>query len=214
MVLFSNSNHSEHYAHSTYTDNVLGDLLGIDGQSDDTLVIDPLVPPTWPYFLVENLLYHGHNVTVLYDSNGTKYNVGKGMRVYINGAESKTSSVLQKLTVQMPPGLIIHERTKIRNENYAANLKGSGYPMVDASYTSPYSSPWQATDGRIVYDYDYIPLNRWSNFGSTNAFDWFSIDFVPGRKRTIDQVRLYVYSDVATNEGEVGNIPVSIYNLT
>ncbi|MFE7171266.1 glycosyl hydrolase family 65 protein [Streptomyces sp. NPDC057616] len=34
-------------------------------QPDDTVAIAPLVPPEWDYFAVENLAYHGHNLSVL-----------------------------------------------------------------------------------------------------------------------------------------------------
>ncbi|MFI6567216.1 glycosyl hydrolase family 65 protein [Streptomyces sp. NPDC050534] len=45
-------------------------MLGIRSQPDDTVAIAPLVPPEWDYFAVENLAYHGHNLSVLWDRGG------------------------------------------------------------------------------------------------------------------------------------------------
>ncbi|KAF2088362.1 hypothetical protein K490DRAFT_40100 [Saccharata proteae CBS 121410] len=53
------TNHSEHYLHSTYLDNVFTNLIGIIPTLDDRLEMRPLVPDNWTYFAVENLPYHG-----------------------------------------------------------------------------------------------------------------------------------------------------------
>lgn len=181
-------------------------MFGIDPQADDTFVIEPLIPSSWPYFLVENLLYHGHNVTVLYDGAGTKYNVGRGMRVYVNGEEKASSPTIGKLSVPVPAAVVDEQYRRKKVENYAANVHGFGYPMVDASFTSIHASVWQAVDGRVFYD--HVPSNRWTNFDSRNEQDWFSVDFGPGRTKTIDEVKLYIFSDAATNEGDVGEFVI------
>lgn len=181
---------------------MLGDLFGVEPQSDNTFVINPLIPSSWSYFILENLLYHGHNVTVLYDADGTRYNAGKGMQVYLNGELVASSDQLQKLSVDIPAPIVDEEYRRKKVENYAANVNGFGYPMPNASFTSIHATTWQAIDGRVIYD--HIPSNRWTNYESPNEKDWFSVDFGPGRAKTIDQVKIYVYSDVATNEGDVG----------
>jgi hypothetical protein len=53
------TNHSEHYLHSTYLDNIFVDLLGVLPTLDDRLELSPLIPKNWSYFAVENLPYHG-----------------------------------------------------------------------------------------------------------------------------------------------------------
>ncbi|ODM90461.1 Beta-L-arabinobiosidase [Orchesella cincta] len=205
-------NHSEHYAHSTYIDNVLGDLLGIEPQPDNTFVIDPLIPSSWSYFIVENLLYHGHNMTILYDKDGSKYNTGAGMKIYLNGELAASQPELGRMSLNIPDPVMDESNSRKKIENYASNPNSYGYPMVDASYTSVFdSSIWHAVDGRIMYD--YFPSNRWHNFESSNEVDWFSIDFGPGRQKTIDQVKIYVYSDVVTEQGNVDcpkNVSVEI----
>ncbi len=76
--------------------------------------------------------------------------------------------------------------------------------MPSASFSSATdSSVWQAVDGRIFYD--FIPSNRWSNYGNNiGSTDFFTVDLGPGRVRTLDQVKLYVYSDYVHDEGGVG----------
>ncbi|ODM89207.1 Beta-L-arabinobiosidase [Orchesella cincta] len=115
----------------------------------------------------------------------------------------------------IPPPIVDETYARKKIENYAANANGFGYPMVDSSFTSAWASVWQVVDGRVFYD--YIPSNRWSNFGSQNEVDWLSVDFGPGRVKTVDQVKLYVYSDVVTEEGEVDcptNVTVEILSST
>ena|ERR1700761_8666133 len=53
------ANHSEHYLHSTYFDNIFHDLIGVRPTLDNRLELDPLVPDEWDYFVVEDLPYHG-----------------------------------------------------------------------------------------------------------------------------------------------------------
>src|SRR5437868_7814322 len=98
---FDYRNHSEHYAHSTYTDNVLTELMGILPQEDSKLVIDPLVPKTWDYFVVEDVVYHGKDITIVYDKTGDKYKVGKGLTVFVGGQKKGHRDDLGKLTVDI-----------------------------------------------------------------------------------------------------------------
>ena len=88
------------YNHSTFCDLVISGLIGIQPQVDNRLVVDPLVPDnTWDYFCLDNLLYHGKIVTVLYDKTGKQYKRGKGFKVFLNGVERASAKGLQKLSV-------------------------------------------------------------------------------------------------------------------
>ncbi|MDR2627779.1 MAG: hypothetical protein LBC40_07070 [Dysgonamonadaceae bacterium] len=74
------------YNHSTFCDLVITGLVGIRPQESDTLTINPLVPgDTWEYFCLENVLYRGHHITVVYDKSGGTYNLGKGLMVFVDG---------------------------------------------------------------------------------------------------------------------------------
>jgi len=142
-------------------------------------------------------LYHGHNITVLYDHDGTKYKVGSGMKIYVNGKVAASQQNIGKMSVPIPRAIVPMESYK-KLENYAANVKRQGYPKPSASFTHASASLWQAIDGRIFYD--YIPSNRWFNFESKNDDDWFAVDF--GRAKTVNSVSIYIYDDVITKEGK------------
>ena len=61
-------------------------LCGLRPRQDNTLEINPLLPADkWAYFCLDNVLYHGHNITILWDKDGSRYHAGKGLRVYVDG---------------------------------------------------------------------------------------------------------------------------------
>lgn len=195
------SNHSENYDHSTNNDDVITGLLGIIPQADNSLVIDPIIPDNWTYFALENLPYHGHLVTVLYDRDGSRYKQGRGLVVFVDGKQTyKGPSRNATVSIAPPPG------TNLPLVNIAANPAGLGaYPKADATYTnSPMDWTYEAIDGRLFYD--DIPNNRWTNYLSPNDNDTFTVTFA--RPRKISSVTLALYSDVAY--GRSIDVPSSI----
>ncbi|HTD93477.1 MAG TPA: trehalase family glycosidase, partial [Chitinophagaceae bacterium] len=58
---------SNHYNHSSYDNLVITGLCGIRPSADDTLVINPLIDSSLTYFCLDDVAYHGHRLTVLYD---------------------------------------------------------------------------------------------------------------------------------------------------
>ncbi len=187
--IYDGVGHSEHYNHSTYNDLVITGLVGLRPRADNTFEVNPLVPGTWTYFLLENVPYHGHLMTVLYDRDGTRYGQGQGLRVYQDGVLLGSSPTLQRLT--LPMGAPVASAKPARQENFAANPYGRGYPEVSASYTFQLDDAWRALDGRIYYE--DIPNSRWTNYQSPNASDWLGVDF--GSVRSVNEVRLHLYSD-------------------
>ena len=65
---------------------MLSGLLGIRPQPGDSVRIAPLVPASWDHFAVENVPYHGHNLTVVWDRDGSHYGKGAGLRVWVDGS--------------------------------------------------------------------------------------------------------------------------------
>jgi len=53
------------------------------------------------YFMLENVSYRGHNITVIYDEDGNHYGNGKGLSVYVDGALSASSETLTVLNVKL-----------------------------------------------------------------------------------------------------------------
>ncbi|MDE7443760.1 MAG: hypothetical protein K2M65_06340, partial [Muribaculaceae bacterium] len=90
------------YNHSTYCDLLISGLIGVRPQSDNTVVINPLVPRgTWDWFCLDHIPYKGHCLTVLYDRYGTKYNLGKGMLVLVDNELRSQTQALSKVTVKL-----------------------------------------------------------------------------------------------------------------
>ena len=77
------------YNHSGYCDLVISGLVGLRPRADGVVEVNPLVPDgTWDHFCLDNVLYHGHLVTILYDRSGRKYGRGAGLRIIVDGAEA------------------------------------------------------------------------------------------------------------------------------
>ena len=75
------------YNHSTFCDLVITGLVGLRPRSDDVLEINPLVPEGhWDFFCLDNILYHGKMLSIIWDKSGRKYDHGAGLTVLVDGA--------------------------------------------------------------------------------------------------------------------------------
>jgi hypothetical protein len=94
---------SRFYNHSTFCDLVISGLVGFVPREDGSVEIDPLVPgQQWPWFCLDNLLYNRHNITILWDKTGRKYDKGKGFVIFADGKEIARRGTLGKLMVELP----------------------------------------------------------------------------------------------------------------
>ncbi|MEK6781765.1 MAG: discoidin domain-containing protein [Bacteroidota bacterium] len=183
---------SNHYNHSSFNNLVISGLCGIRPSKGDTLVINPLVDKSIQYFCLSDVLYHGHKLTVVYDEDGGKYKLGKGLTVFVDG---KKSIVLQKEgKYQVVVGAPILSSKSKQPANRALNIKQKDYPVPSASVNSVPDSLYQAIDGRIWYFPEI--RNRWSTLGSTSVTDWFALDF--GQPHEVSRVKIYLYADGKT----------------
>lgn len=93
---------SPNYNHSTFNDLVITGLFGIRPSEGDTLEINPLLPDgKWDSFCLENVPYHGKNLTLLYDKDGSVYGQGSGFKVYVDGELKSYSEKPGKTTVDL-----------------------------------------------------------------------------------------------------------------
>ncbi|MHC4361296.1 MAG: MGH1-like glycoside hydrolase domain-containing protein [Planctomycetota bacterium] len=91
------------YNHSGYCDLVISGLVGLRPRADDIVEVNPLLPDgVWKWFCLDNALYHGRIITVLWDKNGTKYGRGTGLRIYADGQEIAHSERLGRVTGRLP----------------------------------------------------------------------------------------------------------------
>ncbi len=89
---------SRYYNHSTFNDLIITGLVGLRPRADDVIEVSPLLPAgKWNWFCLDNVLYHGKIITIIWDMDGKKYNRGKGFSVWVNGKKSASSESLKKL---------------------------------------------------------------------------------------------------------------------
>lgn len=90
---------SRYYNHSTFNDLIITGLVGLRPRADNVLEVSPLLPQhTWKWFCLDNVLYHGKIISIVWDEDGTKYKRGKGLSVWVNGKKVASSLSLEKIT--------------------------------------------------------------------------------------------------------------------
>ena len=90
------------YNHSTYCDLIISGLCGLRPGPDDSLVVNPLIPEgLWDWFCLDNVRYHGRDISIFYDADGSRYGKGAGLRVLVDGEEVIGKSRLCKVTVPL-----------------------------------------------------------------------------------------------------------------
>ena len=91
---------SRYYNHSTWNDLMITGICGLRPRQDNTLEINPLLPDgKWSYFCLDNVLYHGHHISIVWDQDGSRYHAGKGLRVYVDGQLKGQRDSLGKIII-------------------------------------------------------------------------------------------------------------------
>lgn len=206
------SNHSEHYLHSTYIDNIFTNLIGIIPDFSDTLVMKPLIPQNWTHFIVEDLPYHGTLLTIVWDQSGsyyTTFNHSVGLSIYSNGSLIHTQPSLSQINVTLPSTneSIAYLSSRPRYINVLVNPNSLAAPksvpyanatdtfFVAGNNLGPAQSPYKANDGLVFYDNP--PDNYWTNNQTYHPASW--LNFTLPRARTFDSVTIAVYEDASRN---------------
>ncbi|KIV78006.1 hypothetical protein PV11_09774 [Exophiala sideris] len=206
-------NHSEHYLHSTYVDNVFTNLLGIIPSLSDTFAMQPLVPSNWTSFAVENLPYHGNLLSILWDANGsayTSFNHSPGLSIYANGALLYNQPSLLPFSVSLPNSTnssIAQLASAPRYANILSNpnslVSPTSLPYANSTDTfyvlgnnlGPADSAYKANDGLVFYDNP--PDNFYSNNQTYNPASWLNFTLV--RARNFSSVTIAIYDDSQRN---------------
>ena len=80
--------------------DLVGAVLRLRPRADNTLEVNPLLPKDkWSYFCLDNVLYHGHSLTIVWDKDGSRYHAGKGLRVYVDGQLKGQRNNIGKLVI-------------------------------------------------------------------------------------------------------------------
>jgi hypothetical protein len=188
------------YNHSTFNDLVISGLIGLRPQLGSTLKIQPLIPASWDYFALENVPYHGHNVTVLWDRTGTRYHQGPGLHVYLDGREVASAASIRPLTISLTAGSGSGAGSQAASgfADLAANVYGQGSPQAFASASGPNTTAADATDGQVIYA-ESQQASQWTDCTASGApapagtVSDLGADF--GAAVPVSQVRLYTWAD-------------------
>jgi hypothetical protein len=183
-------NHSEHYFHSGFTDLVITGLCGLITRDDDTLEVHPLAPDSWDYFVVDDVPYRGHRISIVWDRLGTRYKLGQGFHLLVDGEKQASWFRLDRVSIKLP-SLPATPRPATTRVNFAVNNDGTYYPKLQASFVNGKFGLGKLIDGN--YWYHATPPNRWTFEGSPNAKDWLVLEL--GAKRRLHTVKLYLLED-------------------
>lgn len=178
---------SHHYNHSGYVDLIVTGLVGLRPREDDTLVVNPLVPDAkaMPYFCLQNLPYHGHDLTIVWDADGSRYHRGAGLSVDVDGKRVAGPSPLGRVTARMPKPRLVDES---RAPNLTVNVARQGFPAPSASVNAG-DTMWQAVDGRTGFFPEMV--RGWATAGTAHSEDWFGVDL--GAPKAVSRVVLAFY---------------------
>lgn len=193
---------SHHYNHSGFIDLIITGLCGLRPRNDNLLEVNPqFVESEIGFFCLENVAYHGHSITILWDRTGEKHQ--KGFSIFLNGKQVHHSTSVEKVTVPL-----IRKSTKStpKKVNTALNIYHHGYPMPSASSDSD-KTLWQAVDGRRWYFPEMV--RGWSPDQSTTESS-YEIDF--GTPIKVSSAKLSFYQDGTILVPE--NVTIHVWNGT
>ena len=94
---------SRYYNHSTFADLVITGVVGLRPRADDVVDIHPLLPAGgWDWFCLDEVKYHGHTLTILWDKHGSRYQRGSGLFVFADGKQIARADKLERVTGRLP----------------------------------------------------------------------------------------------------------------
>jgi hypothetical protein len=190
---------SHHYNHSTYIDLVLSGLIGVRPRADEILELAPLLPTRSTagarpirYFALQKLAYHGHDISVVYDADGSRYRIGRGLFVFVDGKRVSGPGPLARTRIVLPSKPFAASRPTPIPVDLAVNPGVPDGPIASASSSVSPTAIAEAIDGRLWF-FPENP-NGWSPDPSAKSpISWYSINL--RKNRTIGSVELYFFSD-------------------
>ncbi|MFI6781623.1 discoidin domain-containing protein [Micromonospora sp. NPDC050276] len=195
------------------------DMAGIQPRSDDKIELWP-INFGYDHFMVNNLRYHGQDVTVVWDPDGSKYGLGAGYSLFINGVKKVSTDKLGKLTydpntnqVQAAAGVTVTSTattgadlpsavdTPISDDRVVSYLKTAG---IDLTEDAPNLA--RGADLSSSYTQQGVRPTPWRQF-HTPGWSSTSMNHTPGAiAETERPVSLSAVTDgVTANEPYWGN---------
>lgn len=196
------------------------DMGGIQPRSDDKIELWP-IDLGYDHFMVNNLRYHGKDVTIVWDEDGTHYGLGAGYSLFVDGEKKATADALGRfvydpntneiaesdegltVTVASAEGAELPTAvdTAIDDERVASYLRTAG---IDLGEDAP-----NLADGAELsssYTQQGVRPTSWRQF-HTPGFVAGAMNYTPGAiKETERPVTLAAVTDgVTVNEPYWGN---------
>lgn len=187
-----------HYFHSSFADLVICGVAGLRPRNDDVLEVQPMAPAEWDYFALDDVLYRGRRVSIVWDKRGTRYGLGAGLHLLVDGNRLAHADKLGPLSGTMPPidaAALQRALERLPDEcDYAVNAEATEFPKASASFSAPDENPTYPLIGSCWFD--DAPIRRWSTRGSRAKTEWFEVQ--------LEQPQLLHRVDVALIEDVYG----------
>ncbi|MET8353131.1 Ig-like domain-containing protein [Micromonospora sp. NPDC005206] len=195
------------------------DMAGLQPRSDDKIELSP-IKFGYDHFMANNLRYHGQDVTIVWDPDGSKYGLGAGYSLFLNGEKKVSTDKIGKLTydprtnqVQAEAGLTVTFTattgadvpsavdTPIEDTRVVEYLKTAGIDLTE-------DAPNLAAGANLSSSYTQqgVRPTPWRQF-HTPGWSTTSMNYTPGAiKETERPVSLAAVTDgVTANEPYWGN---------
>ena len=157
------------------------------------LDVNPLFPArgsqALAWFRIERVRYHGHDVAVRWDADGSHYRAGKGLSVAVDGREVASAPTLRRITVPLPRA---RADPIVRPIDRAMQLVRGGWPRPSASSNPDAEALHDAVDGRTWF-FPEAP-NGWDSAGGRD--EWYALDFE--RPVKLSRAELAFFADART----------------
>ncbi len=87
------------YNHSQFCNHVISELVGLKPQVDGTIELKPLVPTSWDWFSLKNVVIGDKKIDVTFDKSGKNFQ--QGLNVYVDGKLVVSSRELTNLNFKI-----------------------------------------------------------------------------------------------------------------
>ncbi|WP_205791338.1 discoidin domain-containing protein [Microbacterium sulfonylureivorans] len=203
------------------------DMGGIQPRSDDKIELWP-IDLGYDHFMVNNLRYHGHDLTIVWDDDGSHYGLGEGYSLFIDGERKASADALGRFVydpaaneiVESDDGLAVEivadegadlpsaVDTPIEDDRVVDYLKTAGIDLGEEASNL-------AADATLTSSYTQVGTRPtpWRNF-HTPGMSTGSMNYTPGAiAETERPVSLAaVADDLTTNEPYWGNYGTTTAN--
>ncbi len=195
------------------------DMGGIQPRSDDVIELWP-IDLGYEHFMVNNLRYHGKDVTIVWDEDGSHYGLGAGYSLFVDGEKKATADALGRFVydpntnevVESDEGLTVAVAgegaelpaavdTAIEDERVASYLRTAGIDLAE-------DAPNLAAGAELSSSFTQQGARPtpWRQF-HTPGWSTGSMNYTPGAINTTERpVSLDAVTDGSTaNEPYWGN---------